>query len=202
MELVLVRHAEPVRVDASMTNGAPADPTLTPRGNEQAERLASWLAHERFDAIVVSPKLRAIETAAPIAQRVGMTPVVNDGLAEYDRNAEEYIPIEELRATKDPRFQAMIDGRWQEHGGDDPDDFRRRIETALNDIVDSYSGQRVLAVCHGGVINYALALVMQLDRHLWFTPDYTSISRIVAARSGVRTVVSVNETAHLYATRQ
>ena len=39
MELVLVRHAEPVRIDEGDVEG-PADPGLTARGIEQAERLA------------------------------------------------------------------------------------------------------------------------------------------------------------------
>jgi broad specificity phosphatase PhoE len=57
-------------------------------------------------------------------------------------------------------------------------------------------------VCHGGVVNVALASVLNLERELWFDPGYTSISRIVASRSGVRSVASVNDRAHLMATRE
>jgi probable phosphoglycerate mutase len=201
MDLVLVRHAEPVRLTSEDTLGAPADPGLTALGHAQANRLADWLAPESFDVLLTSSKQRAIETAAPVAAALGLDPSVDDGWLEYDSQSDDYIPTEELRATKDPRFQAMIDGRWQEFGAEHPDVFRAQVSEALDRTIDAHAGQRVLVVCHGGVINVAVALVLGLDRHLWFEPGYTSISRIVASRRGVRSVTSVNETSHLFATR-
>jgi 2,3-bisphosphoglycerate-dependent phosphoglycerate mutase len=46
-----------------------------------------------------------------------------------------------------------------------------------------------------------VAALLGLERHLWFEPGYTSITRVAAARSGERSVVTLNETAHLVATR-
>lgn len=202
MDLVLVRHAEPVRLTSADTRGAPADPSLTEQGRAQSERLAAWLAHERFDVILTSSKARAIETAAPVAAVVGVAPVIDDGWLEYDARADDYIPMEELRANGDPRVQAMADGRWEEFGAEHPDVFRAQVAAALDRTIADHPGRRVLVVCHGGVINVAIALVAGLDRHLWFEPGYTSISRIVASRVGVRSVVSINDTAHLVATRE
>jgi len=201
VDLVIVRHAEPIRIDAHETGGAPADPGLTTRGHDQSRRLAAWLAHEHFDQLIVSPKRRAIETAAPVAEQLTIKPSIVDDLVEYDRNADYYIPIEEMRATNDPRFTAMIEGRWEDFGGESPTEFRERMASTLDRIIAGAAGGRVLAVCHGGVCNLMLAIVAGLDRQLWFEPGYTSISRIVASRRGVRSVVSINETAHLYAER-
>ena len=41
MELILIRHGEPVTVQ---TDGAPADPELSLRGQWQAERVCHWLS--------------------------------------------------------------------------------------------------------------------------------------------------------------
>jgi probable phosphoglycerate mutase len=202
MDLVLVRHAQPVRLTHADTGGAPADPALTDEGHQQAKRLAAWLAHERFDVLLTSSKRRAIETAAPIAERLGLAPVVDDGWLEYDAQAGDYIPMEEMRANRDPRLQLMADGRWAEFGGTSPEDFVAQVGAALDRTIADHPSQRVLVVCHGGVINVALAIVAGIDRHLWFDPGYTSISRIVAARSGPRSIVSINETAHLIAIRE
>ena len=57
-------------------------------------------------------------------------------------------------------------------------------------------------VCHGGVINLYLGRILGVERHLWFEPGYTSISRVAASRDGHRTIVTLNETAHLEATRR
>ena len=202
MELIVIRHGEPVRVLPEATGGEPADPHLTQRGHEQARRVAEWLRGERVDALLSSPKQRALETAAPISEALSLDIVVDDDIIEYDAAADHYIPMEEMRATGDPRLQAMYDGNWQEFGGEHPDVFRSRIANAMDRIVKEHAGQRVVAVCHGGVVNVMTAIVAGIDRHLWFDPGYTSISRIAASRNGIRSVVSVNECAHLEATRK
>jgi len=201
VELILVRHAEPVRIDSHETGGEPADPGLTDRGREQARLAAAWLAFESIDALLVSPKLRAIETAEVIAKACGLTAIEAPDIVEYDARADHYIPMEEIRATDNARFTAMVEGRWEDFGGEAPDVFRNRVAGALDRIIGEYPGQRVVAVCHGGVINIALALVAGLDRLLWFDPVYTSMSRIVASRAGIRSVASINDTGHLIATR-
>ncbi|HEY4396738.1 MAG TPA: histidine phosphatase family protein [Acidimicrobiia bacterium] len=196
---MLIRHAEPVRI-APGSSAAPADPGLTDRGRVQAERLARWLAHEPIDAVLSSPLRRARETAAPVGRALGVDVEVVDALMEYDAQSDFYIPVEELRETRDHRWTAMIEGRWDELGGEPPDRFRARVVPCVDAIIERFSGGRVVAVCHGGVINVSLGALLGLERHLWFHPDYTSISRIAAARTGERSVVTLNETAHLVAT--
>jgi probable phosphoglycerate mutase len=201
VELLLIRHAEPVRIGPGEGGGGPVDPDLTARGRAQAERLAAWLASERLDAVITSPLRRARQTAAPIAALHGLEVELGHELVEYDARADHYIPAEELKATRDVRWQAMLDGRWEEFGGEAPERFRDRIVPGISSVVERFPGGRVAVICHGGVINVYLGALLGLDRHLWFEPAYTSISRIAAARSGERSVVSLNETAHLIAAR-
>ncbi len=59
----------------------------------------------------------------------------------------------------------------------------------------------MVVVTHGGVLNVYLAHVLGTGRLLWFHPAYTSISRVAAARTGQRSIESLNETAHLVARR-
>jgi probable phosphoglycerate mutase len=201
MELVLVRHAQPLRVEEGSVDGA-ADPGLSAAGRAQADRLAAWLAAESPGALLTSPLRRAVETAAPLAAALSVEPEVVDGLAEYDAAAGHYIPIEELRAAKDERWYATIEGRWADVGGVDPWAFQRQVVPALERVVARFPGQRVVVVTHGGVINVFLAHVLGLDQLLWFHPEYTSVSRVHAARTGERSVATLNETAHLYAGRE
>jgi broad specificity phosphatase PhoE len=199
MELLWVRHGEPVRIEAG--SGVRADPELTARGTEQAQRLAAWLAFEPIDAIVSSPLLRAVDTAAPIAKSCGLEVEVVEGLIEYDSNSDHYIPMEELRANKDERWQAMVDGTWDLFGADLPEVSRARIDETVAELIARFAGKRVVAVCHGGVINVALGSVLGVEQPLWFEPGYTSLSRMIASRTGIRSVASLNELAHLHATR-
>jgi len=197
MDLVLVRHAEPVRIVAAE---GPADPPLTERGFRQAQAAAGWLAEETFDAIYASPLRRARETGELIAAPHGLSIAVEEGIAEYDRQSEFYIPVEELKTSTDPElaahWRALAEDRLEDVVSDAAT-FRPRVAEGLDRIIAAHPGQRVLAICHGGVINVALAEVLGLERSLWFEPAYASIHRVAASRAGIRTLISLNETGHL-----
>ena len=121
MDLLWIRHGEPERIAPG--TGVRADPSLTERGREQAQRLADWLAYEQIDAVLASPMRRAVDTAAPIAAALGIEIEIVEGLIEYDNNSDHYIPMEELRLNKDERWTAMVEGRWDDFGADLPDVF-------------------------------------------------------------------------------
>ena len=176
----------------------PADPPLTTEGRSEAEAVGRWLARRPVDHVVSSPMRRALETAEPLARRLGLEAEVLDGVGEFDARDESYIPFEELRATRDPRWIAMVEGRL-DHVGTwvDPDTFRRVVVEAMESLITRFAGRRVAVFTHGGVLNAYLGHVLGVERLLWFYPAYASVSRVAAARSGERSVVSVNETAHL-----
>lgn len=194
VELLLVRHALPERVEVA--TGA-ADPGLTEVGFQQSTRLADYLDGEQIDAVYASPLRRAAQTVAPIAERRGLPLVTVDGVAEWDRDAAAYVPIEELRAQGDSRFADITRHAWTDMALIVP--FRDRVVAAIDAVIDAHPGGRVVVGCHAGVVNVYLGEVLGLpiDRRGFHYPNYTSIARIAASRSGARTVVTVNETAHL-----
>ncbi|MCC5950476.1 MAG: histidine phosphatase family protein [Acidimicrobiia bacterium] len=193
MELVLVRHGRPHRTHEAE---GPADPGLDELGRRQARAVAEWLAEESVDALYTSPLCRAVETAAPIAEVTGLDAEVDDDVAEWDRDASEYIPTEQLPTVAPHIWKAMAGNDFAALGID-LDAFLGRVERARQRIVSAHPSQRVVVVCHGGVINAMAAHVLGLDRVLFFDPDYTSVSRLVVSRSGAASVRSLNERAHL-----
>jgi phosphohistidine phosphatase SixA len=54
------------------------DPDLLPEGRRAAEALAGWFRDERPEAIYVSDFRRTRQTAAPLAARLGLAPIVYD----------------------------------------------------------------------------------------------------------------------------
>jgi broad specificity phosphatase PhoE len=194
VEIVLVRHGLPLRVE--LETGI-ADPELAAEGHEQAEKMAAYLGVEDIEAIYVSPLRRAIETARPLCKLLGLEAVVSEGVAEFDRNSREYVPVEELRATNDPRWEKLLRGEW-DGVDEDPSLFKSRVVATVDDMIAKHPGGRVVVVCHGGVINQYLAHVLGIETHIgFFYPKYTSIHRVMAARSGQRSIVSINEASHL-----
>src|SRR5882762_4663288 len=80
MELLLIRHALPVRIEGE--EGTAADPELAELGHEQSTALAAYLAGEHIDELYVSPLRRALQTAEPVAAQLGLEMKVDEELAE------------------------------------------------------------------------------------------------------------------------
>ncbi len=196
MELLLIRHALPIRRE--VVDG-PADPPLSEAGLAQAALLGTYLASERLDAIYSSPLARAQQTAAPVAGAQGLSIVIEDGVAEYDRLSNEYIPIEEIKAAGGEAWKEFTSSTWHGAGAyDSPEEFNAIIIAAIERLIATHRGHRIAVVCHGGVINGYLSHVLGLGAGGgFFYPNYTSIHRIAAAGSGERSIVTINETSHL-----
>jgi probable phosphoglycerate mutase len=195
MEIVLVRHALPVRIDATH-DGSPADPELAERGHEQAARVVRALAGDEVSALYTSPSLRARQTAAPLESALGMTATVEPGIAEFDTADSSYVPVEELKAAGDPRWHALMNGDLYSRGVD-PAQFRARVVEAVERIVARHPGGRAVLFTHAGAINAAAGHVLDQQRTIWVPPAYCSLTRIGAARDGRRGVTSLNETGHV-----
>lgn len=78
--MILLRHGQSefnLHFTASRRDPGIEDPRLTPLGHEQAEAAAVALADMGIRRIIVSPYTRALQTAAPIARRLGVEVVVN-----------------------------------------------------------------------------------------------------------------------------
>jgi broad specificity phosphatase PhoE len=60
------------------TPAGQADPDLLPEGQHAAEALAGWFGDERPVAIYVTDYKRTRQTVAPLAARLGLTPIVYD----------------------------------------------------------------------------------------------------------------------------
>ena len=194
MEVLLIRHAIPIRRE--LESGI-ADPELATEGLKQADLMAQYLASEKLHAIYASPMQRAQQTAQPLASVQGLSITTVDGVAEYDKNSNQYVPVEELKAKNDPRWQEMLRGEWTSTD-ETEDEFIKRIVVSIEEIIANHASQRVAIVCHGGVINAYICHVLGLaNQRGFFYPNYTSIHRIAAAGSGERSIVTLNETSHL-----
>ena len=197
MEVLLIRHAIPIRRE--LESGI-ANPELAAEGVEQADLMAQYLASEKLHAIYASPMQRAQQTAQPLAAVQGLAITTVDGVAEYDKNSNQYVPVEELKAKNDPRWQEMLRGEWTSTD-ETEEEFINRTVSSIEEIITNHASQRVAIVCHGGVINAYICHVLGLkNQRGFFYPNYTSIHRIAAAGSGERSIVTLNETSHLRGT--
>lgn len=213
MQLILVRHAQPQRIEQAATeSGAPlpddagpslsgttpaADPALAPIGVEQAERVPTALSHHRIGRVISSPQRRARETAAPMAAKLGSNIDIVEDLAEYDRDLPFYIPIEDAKVDFRESYDRIKAGFLPTQI--DADAFRMRVHDAITEIASTTDPtDTVVVFTHGGVINVTLQELLGLARPLTFPIDYCSITRILFSRTGRRTAATVNENGHVW----
>jgi broad specificity phosphatase PhoE len=195
MDLIIVRHARPIREERAVEDG-PADPPLSERGLGQANRAADFLAAEPIDHLVASSMLRAHQTAMPLAERLGFEIELRDDLREADQHSNRYVPIEEM-TPDDPFIKELIADPLSIFGGD-YDSFFNRVVGGFDDIIAENSGRTVAVYCHAMVMSVYLQSLWGLKDPFQSQPGYTGIHRVRASSStGLRTVRSVNETGHV-----
>lgn len=156
-ELILVRHGETAWNRARRIQGS-IDIPLSPVGEAQALAAARRLAAERIDALWSSDLSRARQTAEPIAQALGLTPIVDARLRErmygdfegrdHDTLARDFAEAYARLRSRDPAF--ALPG-----GGESLAVFHARSHEVLSDIARRHPGQRVAIVTHGGVLDNA-----------------------------------------------
>lgn len=199
--VLLVRHGEslPAHPDRPfpLVDGH-GDPPLDPVGHAQAERLAERLAGERIDAIYVTNLSRTMQTAAPLADRLGLTPIVEPDLREVYLGEWEGGEFRVRAAAGDPIFSQIFEQeRWDViPGAEALEEFDMRCARGLARIVDAHPDGRVMVVAHGGVIGQLLHQVTGARRFAFSGADNASISEVVVHPQ--RTVLRrFNDVAHL-----
>jgi broad specificity phosphatase PhoE len=193
VQLLLIRHALPLRSEP----GQGSDPELSQEGIEQAKRLPDALARFPITRLVSSPQRRSVQTAQPVADALGLAVEIDERLAEYDRDLEHYIPIEQIAAEFPEELARLASGHLP--SSVDEDAFLARIDAGIRDLVASGEHENTVAVfTHGGVINGLLYRILGTAKILSFNVDYAGITRLLSSREGNLYVAAVNGTEHVW----
>ncbi len=219
MEFVLVRHGQP----AWFPDGTGEDrPSLTPLGQEQARRVAATLQHERIDALWCSPLRRARETAAPLADALGMEPHVQDFLEEVHSLPLTGKTAEEVREYYRLATRRPVSDWWAGYAGTEPlDGFITRVETGLELAMSQLGATsrldaheriwhgldreaRVVLVGHAGSLGAVLTYLLGLRQAPWpwrrFGLSHAGVARVKSfSAAGARTfgLKSFDDQTHL-----
>lgn len=159
----LVRHGETTGESSIRYHGS-NDVPLSELGRAQVRNLAPLLAGVEFARVVHSPLSRAAESAAILAERLGIAAerlVVDERLREISFGACEGLTRAEIEA----RFPAFWHD-YQEHridrfpGGEARHEFAARATTAVADWVRQHAAGDLLLVAHRGIVRMALCQLL------------------------------------------
>jgi probable phosphoglycerate mutase len=203
VEIVLVRHgaSEAAREDQAfeLLEGQ-ADPALSADGERQAQAVAAQLAGEELSALYVTPLRRTAQTAAPLAERTGLEPIVVPELREVHLGELDGGAFRIAVARRDPLVaEVFARERWDViPGAESAEDFAQRTRAGIDRILDGLQpGATVAAVVHGGVIGELCRQCSGSRPFAFVHADNGSLTRIAVLPDGRRWVRTFNESAHL-----
>jgi len=203
-ELILARHG----ASAPATPGDPfpvdfyghGDPPLAPEGERQAELLADRLAPEPIAALFVTPLQRTAQTAAPLAERAGLEPVVVPDLREVHLGEWEGGEWRIRVASGDPlAMRVLREENWELiPGAESAEALAARVRAGVERMVDVVGpGALGAAVLHGGVIGEICRQAVGSRPLAFVHSDNASLTRLVVFADGRWLLRSFNDTAHL-----
>ncbi len=203
MRLILIRHGASVHTLRGMIAGGSSCLGLTDDGFKQAQLLASHLhtmpEASDYHTLLSSPVLRAQQTAEVLARTLDILPITQDndltevhpGVAEglsWDAYQSQYGAFDLV--TEPTRPFAPRGESWLQ--------FIGRVRAALQRLAETYSGQTVLVVTHGGFIVASILVVFDIPptSRGWLDPLHTSLTEwnVTPERW---TLVRYNDTSHL-----
>jgi broad specificity phosphatase PhoE len=176
--LYLIRHGKPT----CSWGGADEDPGLDETGRAQAraarDALLALPAAERPLCVVSSPLRRCRETAAPLAEALGVAVEIDAAVGEIPT------PVALAAGLRGEWLKRAFAGRWDEVEGDlDYDAWRRGVAASLV----SRGGAAVFS--HFVAINAVISALEDDDRVAGFRPDHASI-QVLDSANGVLTLVA------------
>ena len=174
--MILLRHGQSefnLHFTATRKDPGIADPRLTPLGHEQAEAAAEQLAGEGITRILASPYTRALQTAAPIAARLGLPVLVNTAVRErYAFTCDVGSPVSLLAPAWPTHDFSHMDDVWWPEVEEPAMEVEARAALFRTEMAALPDWRSTLVVCHWGFIMSLTGVSMQ--NGTWMRLDPTA----------------------------
>jgi probable phosphoglycerate mutase len=201
-QVVLVRHgASAPHVPGStfpLVDGH-GDPPLAPEGEAQAVLVADRLENEPIAQLYVTTLTRTHQTAAPLAARLGVDPVVVPELREVFLGDWEGGEFRVRIAEGDPiAVQMAAEERWEViPGAESSAAFEARVREGIQAIAAKHVGETAVAFTHGGVVAEACRLATASRPWAFVGAENGGITRLVVHLDGTWRLRAYNDVSHL-----
>jgi broad specificity phosphatase PhoE len=165
LRLHLLRHGQTNASRGNLFSGRRMNPSLTDEGLLMAEAFAASYRHKTWKAIYASPLTRAVTTATPLSEAVGVPIDTRDGFAEIDygdwdgmsaSEVNERYHADYLRWTADPAWNPPT-------GGETAVALAQRVTRELESIAAEHDHGNVLIVAHKATIRVAICALLGVD---------------------------------------
>jgi probable phosphoglycerate mutase len=198
MILYLVRHGESAFNAEGRIQGQ-LNPPLSPLGVRQSAALAAAFRGQKIDGVYSSPLGRAMQTASPIAEALGLAPHTDDRLVELNAGVFQGLTWAEINLRLPAEGQAWKSQNPDYHipGGESRRDLMRRGQAALDAIRERGQNQAIV-VAHGGVLAAALKALLGVPAERNPFTLYNASISMLQWQSQIK-LMTLNQLDHLHA---
>jgi probable phosphoglycerate mutase len=204
--LYLIRHGQSAG-NAEGRFGGHGPTPLSDLGREQAEKTAKALAKEGIDVIYSSDLDRAVQTAEPLANLLGLPIHRSKAFRERHVGVLEGLTFDESKEQFPNDYFALIN-RNVNHvitGGESYRHLLRRITSELRNILRNHNRERIAIYSHTGAICFlTLHLMGAIHRGTkstpWLITSNCGINRFEFRGPRNVRILALNDTRHLVAT--
>lgn len=196
--LFLIRHGENEWVETGKLAGRTPNVHLNEKGHKQSAVLAERLANQPISAIYSSPLVRCVETAQPLAEKLGLSVVEEPGLLEVDYGEWRGGELKELSKRPEWQLVQIYPSGFRFPGGETLREVQSRVVGTLERIRKEHEGQAVALFAHGDILRTLLAwyLGAPLDLFQRIVISTASVSVVGFHHFGPR-ILLVNETGEI-----
>jgi broad specificity phosphatase PhoE len=171
--MILMRHGQSefnLHFTATKRDPGIVDPVLTPAGQAQAQAASHALRDAGITRIIASPYTRALQTAAPIADLLGLAVQIHPGVRERAHFACDIgTPRAGLAAAWPMHDFTHLDEVWWPEGSEPPENVARRAASFRAEMLEDAGWASTLVVSHWA---FLLALTGQsLENGAWIRFD-------------------------------
>jgi broad specificity phosphatase PhoE len=143
----LLRHGEVYNPDRVLYGRLPGF-RLTELGERQATAAAEWLAEHDIGYLVSSPLERAQQTAAPLAERLGLAVATDDRLIEADNHLQGRNVAGGKGLFSDPSNWKYFRNPFRPSWGEPYAEIAERVFAAARDALAQADGRDAACVSH------------------------------------------------------
>ena len=164
LKLFFLRHGETTSSQTGTYCGS-LDIELTPEGRKMAEDFAKAYEKIPWQAVYCSPLQRAIATAKPLCELLGVEIQCRNGLREiYYGEWEGKTPEQVNKDYHDEYVRWLADPGWNApNGGEKGIEIARRSSEVLEEIEQNHKSGNVLIVSHKATIRIMLCSLLGVD---------------------------------------
>jgi broad specificity phosphatase PhoE len=164
LKIYLLRHGETEYSQRGTYCGA-LDAGLTAEGHQMAKAFADAYCTIPWTDVYVSPMKRAIATAQPLCDAVGLPMQIRDGLREISYGAWEDREQEDVRLHHEEDYMRwMTEPAWNPPtGGETAIQIASRALPIITEIESKFKNGNVLVVSHKATIRIILCSLLGID---------------------------------------